>query len=115
MVKEIKPHIQLENFSHGLFPNERIGSFNDYNGEKQYLELQTCNANFTKYGLLEVSVLQSEGDKALIQARNECSLRCYVVKKDDLRRVNTDTLRYDKNDFPYVVDANHEIHYLKKN
>ena len=115
MVKEIKPHIQLENFSHGLFPNERIGSFNDYNGEKQYLELQTCNANFTKYGLLEVSVLQSEGDKTLIQARDEGSLRCYVVKKGDLRMVNKDTLRYDKNDFSYVVDVNHKIHYLKNN
>src|SRR3989339_892678 len=39
MVREIKPHIQLENFSHGFFPDERIGSFNDYYGEKQFLEL----------------------------------------------------------------------------
>ncbi|KHO51469.1 MAG: hypothetical protein QT05_C0041G0003 [archaeon GW2011_AR13] len=49
MVREIKPHIQLENFSHGLFPNERIGSFKDYHGEKQFLELQTCNSNFTRW------------------------------------------------------------------
>jgi len=98
----IKPHIQLNDFTYGCFPNERIGYFKDYEGNKQYLELQTHNSNFTKYGLLEISIIQiyDNSNKVLIHAMNDCYLKPYIINQKDILNINQDSLRYDKKDYP---------------
>ena len=95
--KSLAPHIKLDRLEKGLFPQERIGYFLDYDKRVQCLEMQTCNSNFTKQGLLEVEILETKDDKVLIEVYSECYPVNHIIKKDNLRYLDKTELEYVKN------------------
>ena len=86
MVK--KSYIQLDNFEKGLFGS----SFIDYCGKKQTLNIQQCYSNFTKEGLLEVTVHKQEGDSVVIQVCHEIFPYIYKIESKDLIEIDKSPL-----------------------